>query len=90
MFVYSYKGSEKGSLEEYNGDLTARNVKTFCQDHLPRFSKRISLNHIDLSSSNVERYPRVMLLSTKKDTPLIWRVLSGLYHKRFTFYDAEV
>ncbi|KAK8280613.1 hypothetical protein V6Z12_D09G187200 [Gossypium hirsutum] len=55
LFVYSYKGSEKGSLEEYN-----------------------------------ERYPRVMLLSTKKDTPVIWRVLSGLYHKRFTFYDAEV
>ncbi|KAK5804379.1 DnaJ subfamily C member 16 [Gossypium arboreum] len=90
LFVYSYKGSEKGSLEEYNGDLTAKNVKTFCQDHLPRFSKRISLNHFDLSSSNVERYPRVMLLSTKKNTPVIWRVLSGLYHKRFTFYDAEV
>ncbi|XP_017977860.1 PREDICTED: dnaJ protein ERDJ3A [Theobroma cacao] len=90
LLVYSYKGSEKGSLEEYEGDLIAKNIKTFCQEHLPRFSKRISLNHLDLSSSNVETYPRVMLFSTKKDTPVIWRVLSGLYHKRFIFYDAEV
>ncbi|XVE76584.1 hypothetical protein DITRI_Ditri12bG0184900 [Diplodiscus trichospermus] len=90
LFVYSYKESEKGSLEEYKGDLFAKNVKSFCQDHLPRFSKRIILNHFDLSSSNVEKSPRVILLSTKKDTPVIWRVLSGLYHKRFTIYDAEV
>ncbi|KAL4347659.1 hypothetical protein GQ457_17G006360 [Hibiscus cannabinus] len=90
LFVYSYKGNEKGSLKEYKGDLVTKNVKTFCQDHLPRFSERISLNHFDLSSSHVEKYPRVMLLSTKKDTPVIWRVLSGLYHKRFIFYDAEV
>ena len=90
LFVYSYKGSEKGSLEEYKGNLIAKNVKTFCQDYLPRFSKRISLNHFDLSPSNVVKYPRVILLSTKKDTPVLWRVLSGLYHKRFTFYDAEV
>ncbi|XP_039007759.1 dnaJ protein ERDJ3A-like isoform X2 [Hibiscus syriacus] len=90
LFVYSYKGSEKGSLEEYKGDLVAKNVKSFCQDHLPRFSKRLSLKQFDLSSSNVDKHPRVMLLSTKKDTPVIWRVLSGLYHKRFTFYDVEV
>ncbi|XVF08306.1 hypothetical protein REPUB_Repub06bG0215200 [Reevesia pubescens] len=90
LFVYSYKGSEKGSLEEFKGDLMAKNVKTFCQDHLPRLSKRISLNHFDLSSSNLEKYPRVVLLSTKKDTPVIWRVLSGFYRKRFSFYDAEV
>ncbi|KAH1039962.1 hypothetical protein J1N35_041705 [Gossypium stocksii] len=90
LFVYSYKRNEKGSLEEYKGDLVAKNVKTFCQDHLPRFSRRVSLNHFDLSSSNLEKYPRVILLSTKKDTPVIWRALSGLYHKRFSFYDAEV
>ncbi|GMJ03244.1 THERMOSENSITIVE MALE STERILE 1 [Hibiscus trionum] len=77
LFVYSYKGNEKGSLKEYKGDLVTKNAKSFCQDHLPRFSERISLNHFDLSSNNVERYPRLMLLSTKKDTPVIWRVLSG-------------
>ncbi|KAK8561620.1 hypothetical protein V6N12_048684 [Hibiscus sabdariffa] len=90
LFVYSYKVNEKGSLKEYKGDLVTENAETFCQYHLPRFSERISLNHFDLSSSHVERYPVVMLLSTRKDTPVIWRVLSGLYHKRFTFYDAEV
>ncbi|KAA3463751.1 dnaJ protein ERDJ3A [Gossypium australe] len=70
LFVYSYKRNEKGSLEEYKGDLVAKNVKTFCQDHLPRFSRRVSLNHFGLSSSNLEKYPRVILLSTKKDTPV--------------------
>lgn len=89
LFVYSYKRNEKGSLEEYKGDLVAKNVKTFCQDHLPRFSRRVSLNHFDLSSTNLEKYPRVILLSTKKDTPVIWRALSGLYYRRFSFYDAE-
>ncbi|KAG4152607.1 hypothetical protein ERO13_D04G132900v2 [Gossypium hirsutum] len=70
LFVYSYKRNEKGTLEEYKGDLVAKNVKTFCQDHLPRFSRRVSLNHFDLSSTNLEKYPRVILLSTKKDTPV--------------------
>ncbi|MBA0872406.1 hypothetical protein Goshw_012973 [Gossypium schwendimanii] len=90
LFVYSYKRNEKGTLEEYKGDLVAKNVKTFCQDHLPRFSRRVSLNYFDLSFSNLEKYPRVILLSTKKDTPVIWRTLSGLYYRRFSFYDAEV
>ncbi|RVW31961.1 DnaJ protein ERDJ3A [Vitis vinifera] len=62
----------------------------FCQEHLPRFSKRVDLDTFDFSSGTVERLPRVMLLSTKKDTPVIWRALSGLYRKRFIFYDVEV
>lgn len=90
VFVYSYKASDKGSLVEYNGDLVARNLKTFCQEHLPRFSKRIDLKHLETSSGSKEKLPRVLLLSTKKDTPVIWRVLSGLYHNRFNFNDAEV
>ncbi|XP_028798026.1 dnaJ protein ERDJ3A-like [Neltuma alba] len=89
VFVYSYKGNEKGSLVEYSGDLVAKNLKAFCQDHLPRFSKRADLNSLDefLTSAKL---PGVMLLSAKKDTPVIWRVLSGLYHKRFTFSDVQV
>ncbi|KAI4353388.1 hypothetical protein L6164_002343 [Bauhinia variegata] len=89
VFVYSYKGNEKGSLVEYNGDLAAKNLKSFCQDHLPRFSKRTDLNYVE-QLSNDEKLPRVLLLSSKKDTPVIWRVLSGLYYKRITFSDAEV
>ncbi|XP_059463040.1 dnaJ protein ERDJ3A isoform X2 [Corylus avellana] len=90
VFVYSYIASEKGSLVEYNDDLTVKNLKSFCQEHLPRFSKRVLLNHFEFPSSTTEKLPRVMLLSTKKDTPVIWRVLSGLYRKRFIFYDAKV
>ncbi|KAL0338163.1 UNVERIFIED_CONTAM: DnaJ protein ERDJ3A [Sesamum angustifolium] len=89
IFLYSYKSSEKGSLVEYDDDLDVKSLKSFCQDHLPRFSKRINLNNLD-AASEAGRLPRVLLLSTKKSTPVIWRVLSGLYHKRFVFYDAEV
>ncbi|KAL0309992.1 UNVERIFIED_CONTAM: DnaJ protein ERDJ3A [Sesamum radiatum] len=89
IFLYSYASREKGSLVEYDGDLDVKSLKSFCQDHLPRFSKRINLNNLD-ATSEAGRLPRVLLLSTKKSTPVIWRALSGLYHKRFVFYDAEV
>ncbi|XP_011046858.1 PREDICTED: dnaJ protein ERDJ3A isoform X2 [Populus euphratica] len=90
VFVYSNKASDKGSLVEYNGDLVAKTLKSFCQDHLPRFSKRIDLKHLQSYSGEEEKLPRVVLLSTKKDTPVIWRALSGLFHKRFIFNDVEV
>lgn len=90
IFVYSYKTGDKGSLVEYNGDLTAKNLKSFCQDHLPRYSKQIDLNHFGFSPNTEEKFARVLLLSTKRDTPVIWRVLSGLYHKRLIFYNVKV
>ncbi|KAL5162048.1 DnaJ protein ERDJ3A [Glycine soja] len=89
LIVFSYKENEKGYLVEYRGNLAAKNLKAFCQEYLPRFSKRTDLNHLD-QFSTTGKLPRVLLLSTKKDTPVIWRVLSGLYHKRITFIDAEV
>nr|XP_048319759.1 dnaJ protein ERDJ3A-like [Ziziphus jujuba var. spinosa] len=90
VFVYSYKASDKGSLVEYAGDLAVKDLKTFCQDHLPRFSKRVDLKSFEFSGVTLEKLPTVILLSTKKDTPVIWRVLSGLYRKRIIFYDVEV
>ncbi|XP_057984263.1 dnaJ protein ERDJ3A isoform X2 [Malania oleifera] len=89
IFLYSYKTSDSGSLIEYNGDLVAKGLKIFCQDHLPKFSKRVDLDNFDFSHT-VDGLPRVMLLSMKKDTPVIWRALSGLFYKRFVFYDARV
>lgn len=90
IFVYSYKAGDKGSLVEYNEHLVAKNLKSFCRDHLPIFSKRINLNRFEFTFDTVESSPRVLLLSTKKDTPIIWRVLSGMYRERLNFYDAEV
>ncbi|KAL6133040.1 hypothetical protein ACLB2K_065277 [Fragaria x ananassa] len=90
VFVYSYKASEKGLLVEYDGDWGAKPLKSFCQDHLPRFSKRVDLNFLKSSSVTVDKFPTVVLLSTKKDTPVIWRVLSGLYHNCVIFYDVQV
>lgn len=90
VFVYSYKASNKGSLVEYAGDLAVKDLKTFCQEHLPRFSIRVNIKNFEFSSFTVEKLPGVILLSTKKDTPVIWRVLSGLFRKRIIFYDAEV
>uniref|UniRef100_A0A1J3IN53 DnaJ protein ERDJ3A n=1 Tax=Noccaea caerulescens TaxID=107243 RepID=A0A1J3IN53_NOCCA len=90
LFVYSYTSSGKTTLAEYTEELVAKKVKSFCQEHLPRFSKRIDLNSFDVSAVSSQKTPKVMLLSTKKDTPVIWRVLSGLYNGRFVFYNTEV
>lgn len=90
VFIYSLKESEKGSLVEYNGDWAVKSLKSFCQHHLPSFSKRVDLKRFEFPSLSVQKLPTVMLLSTKKDTPVIWRVLSGLYRKKFIFYDAQV
>ncbi|KAK6943160.1 DnaJ domain [Dillenia turbinata] len=90
LYVYSYVASESGSLVEYTDDWDVRNLKSFCVEHLPRFSKRVDVAHFDVLSGSASKLPRVMLLSTKKDTPVIWRVLSGLYRKRFIFYDVQV
>ncbi|KAI3771335.1 hypothetical protein L6452_02497 [Arctium lappa] len=90
LYVYSYKVSETGSLLEYTGDGIVKDLKSFVQDHLPKFSKRVTLAQFEASFGTVETLPKVMLLSTKKDTPVIWRALSGLYRKRFVFYDTQV
>lgn len=90
LFIYSYKSSERGSLVEYSGNLDERSLKSFCLDQLPRFSRRIELDQFDFSSDSLGNLPKLLLLSTKKDTPVMWRVISGLYRKRFLFYDAEV
>ncbi|CDY53088.1 BnaCnng24180D [Brassica napus] len=90
LFVYSYTSSGKATLAEYTEELVAKKVKSFCQEHLPRFSKRVDLNTFDVSAVSSQGIPKVMLLSTKKDTPVIWRVLSGLYNGRFVFYNTEV
>ena len=74
---------------EYSGQLAAKNLKAFIQEHLPRFSKRTNLNSLDQFGTTA-KFPRVLLLSTKKDTPVIWRVLSGLYYNRIALSDAEV
>ncbi|KAK9668506.1 hypothetical protein RND81_13G065300 [Saponaria officinalis] len=90
LFVYSFITSESGSFAEYTGDWDLKSLKSFCQEHLPRFSRRVSLDNFSPSFGAEEKLPRVMLLSTKKDTPVIWRTLSGLYRKRLIFYDAQV
>ncbi|XP_076900469.1 dnaJ protein ERDJ3A-like [Bidens hawaiensis] len=90
VYVYSYKASEGGSLVEYTGDIAVKDLKSFVQDHLPRFSKRVTWTQFEAESRTTGSLPKVMLVSTKKDTPVIWRVLSGLYRKRFIFYDIKV
>ncbi|KAL3753588.1 hypothetical protein ACJRO7_000920 [Eucalyptus globulus] len=90
LFVYAYKHGDSGSLVEYKGDLVAKDLRTFCRENLPRFSKRVDLNHLEFSFGDGDSLPGMMLLSSKKDTPTIWRALSSLYHKRFNFYDLQV
>ncbi|XP_020148241.1 dnaJ protein ERDJ3A [Aegilops tauschii subsp. strangulata] len=90
LFIYSYSTAEKGSLHEYSGDSDAKSLKTFCQEHLPRFSRRVDITQFNFPSNALPNLPEVLLLSTKKDTPAMWRAVSGMFHSRLIFYDAEV
>ncbi|EPS65456.1 hypothetical protein M569_09321, partial [Genlisea aurea] len=90
IFVYSYASNEKGSLVEYDSNLDVKSLKRFCDDSLPKFSKRINLDGLSNFASDAGRLPKVLLLSSKKTTPVIWRALSGLYRYRFSFYDSRV
>ncbi|GMP85941.1 hypothetical protein CsSME_00038914 [Camellia sinensis var. sinensis] len=92
-FSFSFRGPGGHSSSGFGLDDIFSNffgVVGVSLKHLPRFSKRVDLNHFEFSSGTGEILPKVLLLTTKKDTPVIWRVLSGLYHKRFVFYDVEV
>lgn len=77
-------------MVEYIDEWAVKNLKTFCQDNLPTLSKRLDLKQFEFTSPSDDKLPVMMLLSVKKDTPVIWRVLTGLYHRRFIFYDAQV
>ncbi|KAG8096395.1 hypothetical protein GUJ93_ZPchr0013g35416 [Zizania palustris] len=90
LFIYSYTTTEKGSLHEYKGDYDSKSLKTFCQEHLPRFSKRVDISQFSFSTNAIPNLPQVLLLSAKKDTPAMWRAVSGMFHSRLIFYDAEV
>lgn len=90
LFIYSYTTREKGSLHEYSGDYDSKSLKTFCQEHLPRFSKRVDISQFSFPSNVLPSLPQVLLLSTKKDTPAMWRAVSGMFRNRLIFYDAEV
>uniref|UniRef100_A0ACD5XP26 Uncharacterized protein n=1 Tax=Avena sativa TaxID=4498 RepID=A0ACD5XP26_AVESA len=90
LFIYSYSTTEKGSLHEYSGDNDAKSLKIFCQEHLPRFSKRVDIRQFSFPSNALPNLPQVFLLSTKKDTPAMWRAVSGMFRNRLIFYDAEV
>ena len=60
VFIYSYISSDKGSLVEYNGELAVQDLKSFCQEHLPRFSKWVDLRHFEFPSVTSEKLPRVI------------------------------
>jgi hypothetical protein len=90
LFIYSYATIEKGSLHEYSGEHDAKSLKSFCQEHLPRFSKRVDISQFSSPLNVLPNLPRIPLLSTKKDTSVMWRVVSGMFRDRLIFYDAEV
>lgn len=90
LFIYSYATAEKGSLHEYSGEHDAKSLKTFCQEHLPRFSKRVDISQFSFPLNVLPNLPQVLLLSSKKDTPAMWRAISGMFRNRIIFYDAEV
>ena len=41
----------------YNGELAVQDLKSFCQEHLPRFSKRVDPRHFEFPSVTSEKLP---------------------------------
>lgn len=88
LLLYSLRSNGNLSAFEFTGDWSPKSVKNYCIEILPRFSKHIQ--EFDDESSEAENYPRAVLLTRKKETPAIWRALSGLFYGRVLFYDAQV
>jgi hypothetical protein len=66
LFIYSYSTTEKGSLHEYSGENDAKSLKTFCQEHLPRFSRRVDISQKKKSRVTGGKIPTVCYSITRK------------------------
>ncbi|KAJ8650593.1 hypothetical protein MRB53_003616 [Persea americana] len=91
--VEEVANSLQGAIEV--GSINCQNEQTFCEDLelLPRpLAQSFKAYRLEFvgSSSTKGNLPQLLLLSAKKDTPVLWRGLSCLYRNRFHFFDAEV
>ncbi|KAH7439127.1 hypothetical protein KP509_04G046300 [Ceratopteris richardii] len=88
--LYSLKNTGKLTGLDFTGEWTVTAVKKYCVEVLPNFSKH--LDHVGLLDEvfDEEEIPMVVLLTKKKDTPAIWRALSGLFYGQIAFFDVQV
>ncbi|MCO5547232.1 hypothetical protein L7F22_000677 [Adiantum nelumboides] len=86
---YSLRSIGKVTALDYAGEWSANALKKYCVDVLPRFS-----THLDnvglLEGIEKENSPVAVLLTKKRDTPAIWRALSGLFYGRIVFFDVQI
>lgn len=87
---YSLRNTGKLAGLDYTGEWSANAIKKFCVDVLPRFSKHLDNVELLEEAFNDENSPVAVLLTKKKDTPAIWRALSGLFYGRIVFIDVQI
>eukprot|EP00250_Pteridium_aquilinum_P003574 c13878_g1_i1 orf=32-1855(+) len=89
--LYSLRRNGKLSALDYTGEWSTTDVKNYCVDVLPRFSKHLDdVGFLNDEINDEESSPVAVLLTKKKDTPAMWRALSGLFYERIAFFDVQI
>ncbi|KAI5071104.1 hypothetical protein GOP47_0013355 [Adiantum capillus-veneris] len=87
---YSLRSIGKMAALDYTGEWSANALKKYSIDVLPRFSTQLDNVVALMEAFEEESRPIAALLTKKKETPAIWRALSGLFYGRIVFFDIQV
>ncbi|XP_024526828.1 dnaJ protein ERDJ3A [Selaginella moellendorffii] len=89
LYICPWVPSRKRSLVEYTGDWKVKALEAYSVEFLPRLSTRIIGDEEDIFEKD-DNLPRAVLLTKKKETPAMWRALSGIFHQRVVFFEKKV
>ncbi|KAL2621833.1 hypothetical protein R1flu_002038 [Riccia fluitans] len=85
-----YTSPDRSTPYQFAGTWTEKAVKDFIARSIPNFSTRVDNQKVTQLVKKLLDIPQAVLFTKKKDTPAIWRALSGLFEKRIKFYDVHV
>ncbi|KAL3692155.1 hypothetical protein R1sor_005806 [Riccia sorocarpa] len=88
--VSIYTSPDRSTPYQFTGTWTEKAVKDFVVRSIPNFSTRVDSQKVIQLQKKMQDIPQAVLFTKKKDTPAIWRALSGLFEKRIKFYDVHV
>ncbi|KAJ7546046.1 hypothetical protein O6H91_08G021900 [Diphasiastrum complanatum] len=90
LMIYMWRRHAKKNALEYKGNWNAQAITAQCVQLLPQTSTSIPADNYDILFQTSTKLPRALLLTKKKETPPIWRAISGAFENRVVFYDAQV
>lgn len=85
-----YTVPDKSTPYQFTGVWTEKGVKDFVVRNIPNLSTRLDNQKVIQLWTKLLDLPQAVLFTKKKETPAIWRALSGVFDKRIKFYDMQV